>query len=222
MEPTVPFRIVALDGGAASGKSSTARQLAARRHFLHVDTGSHYRAVTACALEAGLEAEENAALDALLAQLRFETEVDDHTGVLRLNGEIPADARLRSAAVNHAVSRFAALPSLREAVKRYQRAQVDFARRAGFAGLVMDGRDIGTVILPQADLKVFLEADEATRTARREQEGQHDTIAARDKLDSSRAAAPLQAAPDALRIDNSALPLEGVVARIEAALDALG
>jgi CMP/dCMP kinase len=215
-----PFQILALDGGAASGKSSTARLLAERRHFLHVDTGTHYRAVTAEALRRGVAPEPGAALEALLGAMRLETVVEGREARLALNGTIPSPASLRAPAVNQAVSPFAARPEVREAVKLYQRAQVEVARGGGFRGLVMDGRDIGTVILPEADLKVFLFADEATRAARRAREGQTDAIAERDRLDAQRKTAPLAAAPDAVCLDNSALSLEEVVARIEALLDA--
>lgn len=213
--PSSPFRILALDGGAASGKSSSARALAARRHFLHIDTGTHYRAVTAAALDAGVPPEEGPALDALLRRLDFSTVVEEREGHLAINGTVPPPASLRRPEVNEAVSRFAALPSVRDAVKRYQQSQVQIARAEGFAGLVMDGRDIGTVILPKADLKVFLFADEATRTARRAEEGQTDAIAARDRLDAGRATAPLRPADDARHLDNSHLSLEEVVAQIE-------
>lgn len=218
-QSTAPFQVLALDGGAASGKSSTARVLAARRHFLHIDTGTHYRAVTAAALRAGVAPEDGPTLQRLLDSLSFATVVEERAGRLALNGEVPPDADLRSPAVNQAVSRFAALPAVRETVKRYQRSQVAVARENGFRGLVMDGRDIGTVILPEADLKVFLFADEATRQARRAREGQTDAIAERDKMDAGRKTAPLAAAPDAVPLDNSDLTLDEVVARIEALLD---
>jgi cytidylate kinase len=100
---------------------------------------------------------------------------------------------------------------VREAVKSYQREQVDVARQEGFAGVVMDGRDIGTVILPDADLKVFLQADPDTRQRRREMEGATDVIRDRDRRDSSRATAPLKPASDAVVIDNSEIGLEEVV-----------
>lgn len=213
------FPILALDGGAASGKSSTAREIAARRHFLHVDTGSHYRALTAAALAAGVQPEASPKLADLLAALQFDTEIDGHEARMSINGEVPPDAFLRTAAVNQAVSQFAALPPVRDAVKRYQQSQVEEASENGFSGLVMDGRDIGTVIFPDATLKVFLFADEATRTARRQLEGLTDTIAERDRLDSKRVAAPLVPASDAVRLDNSALTLTEVVDRIEELLD---
>lgn len=208
------FQIVAIDGGAASGKSSTARGVAEATHFLHVDTGAHYRAVTQRALAAGIPPEQSAALDRFLGDLRFETRVRDRTAFICLNGITPAKQDIRSDAVNAAVSKYAALPSVRGAVRAYQQDQARFARAEGFNGLVMDGRDIGTVIFPHADLKIFLEADASTRSARRIDEGQRDTIDERDRIDSTRAAAPLTPAPDAIRIDNSEIPLEEVIAMV--------
>ncbi len=208
------FQIVAIDGGAASGKSSTARGVAGAAHFLHVDTGSHYRAVTLRALGEGLRPVGGPALEHFLAGLRFETEVRGNCACLRLNGVVPDAADIRSDAVNAAVSAFAALPAVRKAVRTYQRDQAAVARTHGFRGLVMDGRDIGTVIFPDADLKIYLEADASTRAARRKDEGQTDTIDDRDRIDSTRATAPLAAAPDAVRIDNSNIPLGGVVEEV--------
>ena len=219
MTEPVAFKVVALDGGAASGKSSTSRALAERRHFLHIDTGAHYRAVTAQALQTGLEPIEGPELLALLAGLALETEIANRSGLLKINGQVPEDATLRSEAVNAAVSKFAALPAVRDAVKRYQQSQVDVARENGFRGIVMDGRDIGSVILPQADLKVFLLADAETREKRRLAQGITDAIAQRDKMDTKRKTAPLAAAPDAVKIDNSSLSLAEVVRMIEALLD---
>lgn len=214
------FPLVAIDGGAASGKTSTARGLATRLHFLHVDTGSHYRALTRACTQAGLAPVAGPSLAAFLTQIRLGTAIEGHSAWITLDGERPADADLRTPEVNALVSLYAALPLVRERVKSYQREQVQVAQAAGFRGLVMDGRDIGTVILPQAQLKIFLQADEATRAARRVQEGRPEAIAERDRRDSSRTTAPLQAAADAVLLDNSALSLEQVIDTVERLLRA--
>lgn len=209
------FRVVAVDGGAASGKSSTSRLVASRLNLLHVDTGTHYRAVTAACLEAGLLPDDSVELRRFVASLELGSRVQGRESLICLmNSEPFAESQLRSEAVNSLVSRFAALPFLREAVKAYQRSHSAIALRSGFAGLIMDGRDIGTVILPEADLKIFLTADPATRQHRRSLEGSSDTIGDRDRIDSSRATAPLRPAPDAFVIDNSNLSLLQVVDRI--------
>ena len=207
--------VIAIDGGAASGKSSTSRELARRLNLLHVDTGSHYRAVAWACLKAGIEPVDGPRLEAFLAGLELDSVVRDHESLIAFSGKPPpGPGALRSDPVNATVSPVAAIPRVRETVKAYQRAQVQLAREEGFRGIVMDGRDIGTVILPHADLKVFLTADEATRQRRRQLEGESDAISDRDRRDSSRPNAPLKAAADAVIIDNSRLSLREVVAEI--------
>lgn len=220
--PGPSFRVVAVDGGAASGKSSTSRLLAERFDLLHVDTGTHYRAVSYACQRAGVPPEDTPRLRSFLGSLQLRSQVEGRESRVRFNGDPPPEpADLRSEQVNRMVSHYAALPIVREAVKIYQRDQVRVAREAGFSGIVMDGRDIGTVILPEADLKVFLVADADTRQQRRVLEGGVDTIADRDQRDSSRATAPLRPAPDAVVIDNSEIPLEAVVDRISTLLEML-
>lgn len=212
------FVTVAVDGGAASGKSSTSRGVSARCGFMHVDTGSHYRAVCLACLDAGVPPEQGERLDGFLRQLQLESAIEGNQACIRINGETPDADRLRAEEVNSQVSAYAAIPAVRETVKAYQRNQVALARERGFGGIIMEGRDIGTVILPDADLKIFLEADAATREARRRDEGRSDPIAARDQQDQSRKTAPLQAAADAVRIDNSTLTLDQVIDRVIAAI----
>lgn len=212
---TTSFVVVAIDGGAASGKSSTARLLAERKNFLHVDTGRHYRALAFMCLRHEVPARAGERLEEAVGSLLLDSEMAGRESRIRINGEVPEEADLRSPEVNAAVSAYAAQPVLREAVKAYQRGEVERARAAGFAGIVMEGRDIGTVILPQADLKIFLVADAAMRQERRHAEGGNDVIADRDRSDSSRQTAPLRPAEDAVVIDNSSLSLEAVVGRIE-------
>ena len=134
---------------------------------------------------------------------------------LATHGHVPADADIRSPQVNANVSKFAAIESVREFLFNYQRSQAQVARdHAEFTGLIMEGRDIGSVIFPNADFRFFLFADEATRAARRAKDGQTDSIAERDKLDSQRKAAPLVCPEGAIRVDTGPLPLEGVVEHI--------
>jgi cytidylate kinase len=210
-----PFFVVAIDGGAASGKSSTSRLLAGRCNWLHVDTGSHYRAVAFACLQKGIDPVDSEQLRAFIDSLEFDSRVIGHESFICFKGDEPLrQADIRSDPVNATVSPIAALPFVREAVKAYQRDQVRVAREQGFDGVVMDGRDIGTVILPDADLKIFLHADPGTRQRRRELEGATDAISDRDKRDSTRATAPLKPAPDAVLLDNSTISLEEVVERV--------
>jgi 3-phosphoshikimate 1-carboxyvinyltransferase len=208
------FVRVAVDGGAASGKSSTSREVAARLGLLHVDTGSHYRSLTAALLAAGAAPERPDSVDRGLAGLRLGSAVVGASSRLTLDGRRPDDEALRTPAVNAAVSLFAALPAVRNALLQYQRSQVDLAREQGFAGVIMEGRDIGSVVLPDAEVRVFLEADADARSRRRAAEGQADAVDARDRLDSTRRTAPLVCAPGAHRIDNTHRPLAAVVAEI--------
>jgi len=215
------FVVVAVDGGAASGKSSTSRELARRFNLLHVDTGAHYRAVALACHRAGIDPRDHERLELFLREMNLSSRLVGHESLVCLgSGEPPRQEDLRSEAVNAVVSGFAAEPMVREAVKAYQRGHVQLARSRGYAGLVMDGRDIGTVILPDADLKIFLIADEATRQKRRELEGASETVSDRDRKDASRATAPLKPAPDAVTIDNSHLSLEEVVRRVESLMAA--
>jgi cytidylate kinase len=116
--------------------------------------------------------------------------------------------------VNENVSLFAAIPELRRALLDYQRGQADEARRHGFDGLVMEGRDIGSVIFPDADFRFFLQADPAERARRRVALGQQDAIQERDRLDSSRKTSPLTCPPGATAVDSTHLTQEEVVARL--------
>lgn len=211
--------VIAIDGGAASGKSSTSRRLAKRFNLLHVDTGSHYRTVTDALLQAGTTPNDLRAVTTSLEQMDFQTRIDGQSAQLGINGRIPSKDELRSPLVNQAVSAFAALPEVRAALYDYQRGQPEIARERGFAGLVMEGRDIGSVILPGADFRFYLFADESTRAARRASQGETDSIAQRDKQDKQRQAAPLTCPEGAIRIDTGTLDLEGVVDHIAAIIE---
>ncbi len=212
-----PFVIVAIDGGAASGKSSSARALSERFNLLHVDTGSYYRALTSELLAQGVDAGDIPAVTSALGGLRLGTRVDGRSARMEINGRI-AGEEIRSREVNEAVSHFAALPVVRQALLAYQRGQADVARARSFRGLVMEGRDIGSVIFPNADFRFFLEADPAERVRRRAREGQEDSIAERDRLDSSRRASPLSCPAGAVAIDTTRLTLPEVVETMSRAI----
>jgi cytidylate kinase len=230
------FVVVAVDGGAAAGKSSTSRALAARFNLMHVDTGAHYRTVALALTQAGIAPENTGAIERFLAggaaggstgtaggaPARLSTVLDGRTARLAIDGTAPADAALRTPQINAVVSPFAAVPAVRSFLFNYQRGQVAVARENGFAGLIMEGRDIGSIILPDADLRLFLEADPVARAARRAAEGGVDTVAERDKRDSSRATAPLVCPAGATRIDSTHLTLDEVVEKVAALIIAAG
>lgn len=208
------FIVIAMDGGAATGKSSTSRGLAERLGLMHVDTGAHYRTLTYALLRAGADPDQSETIPGQLATLQLDTRLKGRSAQLSINGIVPADADIRSPEVNAAVSKFAALPPLRDYLFEYQRSQAEVARAHGYAGLIMEGRDIGSIIFPDAEHRFFLHADEATRAARRVKEGQTDSIAARDEMDSSRKTAPLVCPEGAIQIDTAPLTLDEVIEKI--------
>ena len=211
--PSSTFLIVAIDGGAASGKSSTSRTLSERFHLLHADTGSYYRAVTAELLRRHVTPEDLTGVQTALAAVVFSTRVTGRNAEIELSGHNIPDSEIRSAEVTAHVARFAAIPDVRAALLDYQRSQADTARKHGFRGLVMEGRDIGSKIFPDADFRFFLFADPVERARRREQQGLQDQVAKRDTLDSQRLQQSLQGA---VVIDSTHLTLAEVVDKIAA------
>ncbi len=207
--------IIAIDGPAASGKSSVSRRVAGRLGRLHVDSGAVYRALTWQLIREGRGGRLPDDWPAWLARVRLAFRQADGTLAVHVNGAEPGSA-LRSAAVQAQVSAVAAVPAVREWVVDRLRGLVRFG------ALVMEGRDIGTVVFPQAAHKFYLDADPLERARRRrldsqDAEGQADlaTVAAqlrrRDTRDAEREVAPLAAAPDAVRIDTTRLTLDEVV-----------
>lgn len=213
---------IAVDGPAGAGKSTAASLLAARLGYRYVDTGAMYRAVTLAALRAGCPLHDEGKLLALLEGLRIELGDTPGDGRARstvlLNGEDVTEA-IRSPEVSEAVSQVAAHPGVRQALVSLQR------RLAEGGSVVMDGRDIGTVVLPDAEVKFFLTATVEARARRRWLElaaaGHHvelpqmvRAVRARDEADSRRRAAPLRRAPDAVTLDTTGLDPAEVVERM--------
>jgi cytidylate kinase len=215
MSASSPFTIIAIDGGAASGKSSTSRLIAERFNLLHVDTGSFYRHITYELLRRNVPYSDHAAIVAAVGDLKFSTRLDGRSARMLIGGE-PAGDEIRGQKVNEHVSHYAAIPEVRAALLTYQRGQVDVAKGHGFRGLVMEGRDIGSVIFPNADLRFFLHADPVERAKRRAAEGRQDSVAERDRLDASRKTAPLVVPAGAIDIDSTFLNLEQVVEKMAA------
>ncbi|HHY37148.1 MAG TPA: (d)CMP kinase [Firmicutes bacterium] len=212
--------VIAIDGPAGAGKSTIARLVAARLGLRYIDTGAMYRALTLKALRSGVDCDDAAGLIELLARSKFEFPVasSPENQAILLDGE-DVSAQIRLPEVSQKVSRVAMVPQVRRELVRSQR------ELAAQGGIVMDGRDIGTVVLPEADIKIFLTASLEERARRRflelQQKGIPATldevkreIAARDKLDAEREVSPLQAAPDAVIIDTTALTPAEVVAQI--------
>lgn len=206
--------LVAIDGPAGSGKSSVARAVAGRLGLVNLNTGATYRAVALVALREGVDPTDGAALATLGRGMNLTAD-----GVSYVGEPIPEDA-LRTPEVAAAASKVSAHPELREVLVERQRAAASDARAAG--GAVVEGRDIGTVVLPEAELKVFLSASPEERARRRAlQTGREDELEriseamqTRDRRDSEREASPLKSAPDAVVIDTTGLSLEEVVSRV--------
>ena len=207
------FLVLAVDGGAGTGKSTTAHSLSQALNLMHVDTGSHYRTITRALLDLNIQPES---VEEYLNKknLSLGTEVIASRSCLLINDIRFEQSSLRSSEINDSVSDFSSQASVRELLFEYQRSQVQVARENNFNGLVMEGRDIGTVILPDADLKIFLEADPTIRVDRRSKDGETDQISNRDEKDASRKIAPLVAANGCIRIDTGKSGIEEVTQSI--------
>lgn len=212
------MRVVAIDGPAGSGKSTVARAVAARLGLAYLDTGAMYRAVAFAALRRGIDPEDAGTVARLAEQV--DIEVGDSVSV----DGVDASIEIRGPEVTRAVTVVAANPDVR---KELQRRQREWAEAHG--GGVIEGRDIGSVVFPDADVKVYLTASDEERATRRSREVldmDYDDVAAdiarRDYADSNRAAAPLTVPGGAVMVDTTGLSIERVVDRVLALLDQAG
>jgi CMP/dCMP kinase len=210
---------IAIDGPSGAGKGTVARQLAEALGYRHVDTGAMYRAVGWKAAREGVRFDDEAAVANLAARAHVVVE----GGVVSIDGHDITRA-IRTPEIDRAASAVARLPRVREILVARQR---DMGRGGG---VVMEGRDIGTVVLPEADVKIYLDASAEERTRRRLSDDAHtggaaghaavaESIAARDKADSTRAASPLAVAPDAVQIDTTGMSIDQVVSRVMELVD---
>lgn len=205
------MKVVAVDGPGGAGKSSVSRALASRLGWLHLDTGAFYRAATLAVLRAGVDPADADSVAKIVDDLKLLQEA----GAMFVDGEDVSGA-IRSKAVTAEVSVVSAHPEVRRILVRHQRQWV--ARHPG--PVVVEGRDIGSVVFPDADLKIWLIASSAERARRRAAEtGQAKEVVAadlarRDAADSTRTASPQKPAADAISVDTTNLALETVVERI--------
>ena len=217
---------VAIDGPAGAGKSTLARAAAKELGFLYIDTGALYRAIAYCMLRGGVDPSDAAAVEAALPGVQVELKFVQGEQRVFLGGEDVSGA-IRTGAVSMAASRVSAIPAVRARLLSMQR---DFARNYN---VVMDGRDIGTVVLPQAQVKVFLTASAEERARRRflelQQKGQpagYEQVLAeirqRDEQDSHRAISPLAPAADSVLLDTTGVSPEEAVARLVSLVRAAG
>lgn len=219
--PPATTRVIALDGPSGSGKSTVGRALARLLGWRYLDTGATYRAATLAVLRAGADPADAAAVAATVAAVRIEVSTDPDKPGTTLGSE-DVSAVIRGPEVTAAVSAVSAIPAVRAQMVALQR------ELAGTDGAILEGRDIGTTVFPDAPVKVFLDASPQVRAGRRA--GDTDSgvaatgpdlvsqvaadLARRDRLDSSRKASPLEPAPDAVHLDSSTLDADAVVQRV--------
>jgi cytidylate kinase len=208
-------RVVAIDGPAASGKSTVARELARRLGFVYVNSGAVYRAITWYLLEKGINADDSNRIAQALELAAITSCIQDSDSRLLVDNVDPTD-HLRDDRVNESVSRVSRLPLVRRIVgqKLHERARSD--------DLVVEGRDIGSVVFPKTPYKFYVDASPEVRLRRRAAQGERDEITLRDHADFSRSVSPLVIAEDAYVIDTSHLTIEAVVNKIVARLKQMG
>ncbi len=198
---------IAIDGPAASGKSTVAKLIAKELGYTFINTGAMYRAVTWYALQQGVNPADTEAVKALLPGIPLAFGKEGSASTVLFNGRV-LTTELKEKATNDNVSSVAAIPEVRALLVERQR---DYNTREA---VVMEGRDIGTVVFPDTKFKYFVTASEEVRAARRAAEGITDSIAERDRKDAQRACAPLVQAADALLVDTSDMTIDEVVAFI--------
>ena len=210
---------IAIDGPAGAGKSSIAKALSKRLGYIYIDTGAMYRAVALFFLDEGVKDSEDSRIESLLEKLDISIKYEDGTQKVFLNGVDVSD-KLRLEQIGKLASKFSAIGIVREKLVALQR------KLAKKENVVMDGRDIGTVVLPNADLKIYLSASSKVRAKRRYlqllEKGNtdldinliEDEIIKRDEADMNREISPLKQAEDAYYLDSSDMTLEEVVSKI--------
>ena len=199
--------VIAIDGPAASGKSSVARAVARRLRYVYVNTGAMYRAVTWLALHKNVPVVDHVRIQQLLHYTDIVCGVADGESTILLDGLDPTP-HLVSEGVNANVSAVASIAEVRRVLVKKQRA---YARDYD---VVMEGRDIGSAVFPETPYKFYIDASPEVRARRRAQQGLQDSVAARDKVDSTRRTSPLIIAEDAHVIDSSNLTIDGVAGEI--------
>lgn len=209
---STPHPVITIDGPAASGKSSIARLVAQRLGFTYVNTGNMYRAMTWAVVKTGVDPHDADAVRNAAAAITLESPVVEGRTQACVAGHTLTDAELNSDPVNRAVSLVARVPEVRERLVADQRALI------AIGPLVMEGRDIGSVVFPDSPHKIYVDASEEVRASRRSAQGHADQVAERDRLDKQRKTSPLVIPDGATVIDNSHITLDQAVEQVIAAL----
>lgn len=209
---SVAHSVITIDGPAASGKSSIARLVAQRLGRIYVNTGNMYRAMTWAVVQSGVDPQDAAAVAAAVADMVLDSPVVDGKTQVHISGRTLTDEELNSDPVNRAVSFIARVNEVRDRLVAAQRAL------AAIGPLVMEGRDIGSVVFPDSPHKIYIDATEEVRASRRGAQGLSDQIAERDRIDKQRKNSPLIIPVGAVVIDNSHITLEQAVDQVIAAL----
>jgi len=216
--------VIAIDGPSGSGKSSVSRAAAAQMGYRYLDTGAMYRAATWWMVDAGIDPADTDAVASRIEEVSIENGTDPAGPTISVGG-VDVAGPIRTDEITSAVSAVSAVPAVRTGMLDRQREEVDVALAAG-VGIIVEGRDIGTVVLPDADLKVFLTADQQARAARRTAQDTDEgrtskdesetaaALAARDEADSTRQASPLAQADDAVLVDATFMTFDEVVAAV--------
>ena len=208
--------VIAVDGPSGSGKSSTSRGVATKLGFAYLDTGAMYRAMTWAMLNAGVDVHDAPAVAAAASGVQIVSGTDPQEPTITVDG-VDVAGPIRGSDVTAAVSHVASVPQVRSQLVALQRAAI----AAAGLGIVAEGRDIGTAVAPDADLKIYLVADPVARAERRAAElgvedanAMAEALAKRDEIDSNRTASPLTQAADAVVVDGTHLTLEEVIDHI--------
>lgn len=209
--PTTTHFAIAIDGPAASGKSTLARLLAKRLKLIMVNSGAMYRAITWKALQENINPRDNTAVIAMLDRIAIQCGHDGIASTITIDNVDPGE-ELRAKEINSNVSTISAIPEVRKKLICLQREYLNHS------SIVMEGRDIGSVVFPDTPYKIYVKADESVRNARRVDMGEVDSIAKRDAQDSKRTTAPLIVAEGASILDNSQL---GIQESVDAAIEIL-
>lgn len=209
---SVPHPVITIDGPAASGKSSIARLVAQRLGFTYVNTGNMYRAMTWAVLQSGVDPQDAEAVRDAASGIGIESPVVEGKTQVCVSGRTLTDAELNSDPVNRAVSFIARVAEVRERLVADQRAL------GAIGPLVMEGRDIGSVVFPDSPHKIYVDASAEVRASRRSAQGLADQVAERDRLDKERKTSPLVIPEGAVVIDNSHITLDQAVEQVIAAL----